>query len=68
MSDVLIEIAGGERVDELRELWLALHHHHQSVATLQPLVSRRRRDVLAPAPGALRRVALNGSRFSRDRH
>jgi ribosomal protein S18 acetylase RimI-like enzyme len=34
-----IEITGAERVDELRELWLALHHHHQQVASLQPLVA-----------------------------
>jgi ribosomal protein S18 acetylase RimI-like enzyme len=44
-----ISLAGPDRVDDLRELWLALHHHHQQVAVLQPLVAddeiswRRRR-------------------------
>jgi len=35
---VQIEIAGAERVDELRELWLALHHHHREVVTAVQLV------------------------------
>ena len=44
-----IGVAGPDRLDELRELWLEMHHHHQQVATLQPLVAddeiswRRRR-------------------------
>jgi ribosomal protein S18 acetylase RimI-like enzyme len=44
-----IGLAGAEKVDDLRELWLALHHHHQQTAALQPLVAdddlswRRRR-------------------------
>jgi ribosomal protein S18 acetylase RimI-like enzyme len=39
MDETTISLAGPERVDELRELWLAMHHHHQRVATLQPLVA-----------------------------
>jgi ribosomal protein S18 acetylase RimI-like enzyme len=39
MDDTTISLAGPDRVDELRELWLALHHHHQQVSTLQPLVA-----------------------------
>ena len=38
MVELAVEIAGAERVDELRGLWLALHHH-QKVASLQPLVA-----------------------------
>lgn len=33
-----IEIAGAERVDEVRELWLALHRHHRSLRDAVPLV------------------------------
>jgi ribosomal protein S18 acetylase RimI-like enzyme len=33
-----VELAGAERVDELRELWLALHHHHRPVIGTLPLV------------------------------
>jgi ribosomal protein S18 acetylase RimI-like enzyme len=33
-----VELAGAERVDEVRELWLALHHHHRAVAGAVPLV------------------------------
>jgi len=49
MDDITISLAGPDRLDELRELWLAMHHHHQQVAVLQPLVAddeiswRRRR-------------------------
>jgi ribosomal protein S18 acetylase RimI-like enzyme len=39
MSDLKIEIAERESVHELRELWLALHHHHLWVASLLPLVA-----------------------------
>jgi GNAT superfamily N-acetyltransferase len=39
MEDVNITIAGPEHIDDLRELWLALHHHHQQVSSLQPLVT-----------------------------
>jgi ribosomal protein S18 acetylase RimI-like enzyme len=33
-----IELAGVERVDEVRELWLALHRHHRAVVGQLPLV------------------------------
>jgi ribosomal protein S18 acetylase RimI-like enzyme len=33
-----IELAGAERIDDVRELWLHLHHHHRSVAGSLPLV------------------------------
>jgi ribosomal protein S18 acetylase RimI-like enzyme len=33
-----LELAGVERVDELRPLWLDLHHHHRAVAWALPLV------------------------------
>jgi ribosomal protein S18 acetylase RimI-like enzyme len=33
-----IALAGLERVDELRPLWLQLHHHHASVSRVQPFV------------------------------
>jgi hypothetical protein len=44
-----IVLAGMNRVDELRPLWLQLHHHHQRVSRVQPFVDdetsweRRRR-------------------------
>jgi ribosomal protein S18 acetylase RimI-like enzyme len=31
-------LAGAERVDELRELWLDLHHHHRAIAATLPFV------------------------------
>jgi hypothetical protein len=46
---ITVELAGVERVDELRELWLELHRHHRSVVGTLPLVEddeiswRRRR-------------------------
>jgi ribosomal protein S18 acetylase RimI-like enzyme len=33
-----IRLAGPERIDELRPLWLQLHHHHASVSPVQPFV------------------------------
>jgi ribosomal protein S18 acetylase RimI-like enzyme len=33
-----LELAGAERVDEVRELWLALHRHHRTVVGSLPLV------------------------------
>ncbi len=33
-----IALAGPDRVDELRPLWLQLHHHHASVSRVQPFV------------------------------
>ena len=58
-----IELAGVERVDEVRELWLELHHHHRAVVGTLPLVSdddaswERRRalyvDRLSPGAGFL---------------
>lgn len=33
-----IELAGVERVDEVRELWLELHRHHRAVVGMLPLV------------------------------
>lgn len=38
MEDLSITIGGEECIDQLRELWLALHHHHRQVSSLQPLV------------------------------
>jgi len=44
-----IELAGVERVDAVRELWLELHRHHRSINATAPLVEddaaswRRRR-------------------------
>ena len=31
-------LAGIDRIDELRPLWLQLHHHHASVSRVQPFV------------------------------
>ena len=48
-----LELAGSERLDEVRELWLELHHHHQDVVTTVPLVKdderswERRRELYA---------------------
>ena len=48
-----VELAGTERLDEVRELWLELHHHHQAVVHTVPLVQddelswRRRRALYA---------------------
>ena len=45
-----IVLAGLDRVDELRPLWLQLHHHHARVSRVQPFVDdetsweRRRRS------------------------
>jgi ribosomal protein S18 acetylase RimI-like enzyme len=36
---VTLELAGPERVDDLRSLWLALHHHERTVAPDIPLVT-----------------------------
>ena len=33
-----IVFAGIDRIDELRPLWLQLHHHHASVSRVQPFV------------------------------
>jgi ribosomal protein S18 acetylase RimI-like enzyme len=33
-----VTLAGIDRVDDVRELWLALHHHHRSVVGPLPLV------------------------------
>jgi GNAT superfamily N-acetyltransferase len=33
-----IALAGRERIDELRSLWLELHHHHAAVSRVQPFV------------------------------
>ena len=33
-----ILLAGPDRLDELRPLWLELHHHHASVSRVQPFV------------------------------
>lgn len=49
MDEITIGFGGPDRVDDLRDLWLELHHHHQQVALLRPLVAddeiswRRRR-------------------------
>lgn len=34
-----IELAGADRVDDVRGLWLALHHHHRDVVDSVPLVA-----------------------------
>jgi ribosomal protein S18 acetylase RimI-like enzyme len=34
----MIALAGPERIDELRPLWLELHHHHARVSRVQPFV------------------------------
>jgi ribosomal protein S18 acetylase RimI-like enzyme len=47
-TDPTIELLPAEDVDQLRGLWLQLHHHHQSVSPVQPFIddeaswSRRR--------------------------
>jgi ribosomal protein S18 acetylase RimI-like enzyme len=33
-----VELAGADRVDEVRELWLELHRHHRTVVGTLPLV------------------------------
>jgi ribosomal protein S18 acetylase RimI-like enzyme len=33
-----IDVTGLDRVDELRPLWLQLHHHHMRVSRVQPFV------------------------------
>jgi ribosomal protein S18 acetylase RimI-like enzyme len=33
-----LELAGVQRVDELRDLWLSLHHHHRAMVGTLPLV------------------------------
>lgn len=33
-----IRLAGAECLDDLRPLWLELHHHHQAVSRVQPFV------------------------------
>jgi ribosomal protein S18 acetylase RimI-like enzyme len=65
------ELAGVDRVDEVRELWLALHRHHRSVVGTLPLVEddelswRRRRalyvDRLQSGTGFLL-LAVDGGR------
>jgi ribosomal protein S18 acetylase RimI-like enzyme len=35
---VTVELAGPKRVEDLRNLWLALHHHERTVAPEVPLV------------------------------
>jgi ribosomal protein S18 acetylase RimI-like enzyme len=35
----VVELAGAERVDDVRALWLALHHHERAVALGVPLVT-----------------------------
>lgn len=67
-TSVDIAVAGIEAVDALRDLWLALHHHHRRTATLQPLVAdeeswRRRRanylDWLTSGQGILVLASAN---------
>jgi ribosomal protein S18 acetylase RimI-like enzyme len=38
VSPPTIVLAGAERIDDLRELWLGLHHHHQAVSPVGPFV------------------------------
>jgi ribosomal protein S18 acetylase RimI-like enzyme len=50
MAEPRVELAGAERVDEVRDLWLDLHRHERSVAPTLPLtddeLSWRRRRAL----------------------
>jgi len=54
-----IEIAGVERVDEVRELWLELHRHHRAVVDSVPLLEDEELSWL-------RRRALYADRLSSD--
>jgi ribosomal protein S18 acetylase RimI-like enzyme len=54
---IKFELTGPERADEVRALWLELHHHHRRVSTLQPLVD--------DAASWQRRRALYLERFAR---
>jgi hypothetical protein len=56
MDDATIGLAGPDRLDALRDLWLAMHHHHQDVATLQPLAADDE-DLVAETPDALLKLA-----------
>jgi ribosomal protein S18 acetylase RimI-like enzyme len=38
-DSVRLELAGLDRVDQLRELWLELHRHHRAVVGAVPLVA-----------------------------
>ena len=40
MVEPKVELAGAERVDEVRSLWLDLHHHERTIAPTLPLVDR----------------------------
>ncbi|MHB8611965.1 MAG: GNAT family N-acetyltransferase [Candidatus Dormibacteraceae bacterium] len=48
-QELTLALAGADKVDALRELWLALHRHHRATSNLRPLVDdgdswlRRRR-------------------------
>jgi ribosomal protein S18 acetylase RimI-like enzyme len=37
-ASIDVQLAGPERVDDVRDLWLALHHHHRGVVGALPLV------------------------------
>jgi ribosomal protein S18 acetylase RimI-like enzyme len=39
MVERTVELVGTDRVDEVRSLWLDLHHHERSVAPTLPLVT-----------------------------
>ena len=59
-----ITIAGPECIDDLRPLWLELHHHHGSVSRVQPFVddetswtARRRTYVATFAAGGFALLA-----------
>lgn len=53
MPGVTLELAGIERLDDVRELWLELHRHHRAVVDTVPLVEdddvswERRRELYA---------------------
>jgi ribosomal protein S18 acetylase RimI-like enzyme len=39
MQRIRVELAGVDRVDDVRQLWLELHRHHRAVAGAVPLVA-----------------------------
>jgi ribosomal protein S18 acetylase RimI-like enzyme len=54
-DEIRLQLAGADRLDEVADLWLALHRHHREVSALQPLVAddqaswQRRRQLYVEA-------------------